>query len=215
MNRHDEPRIGGVLLLLGAATILVTIYFEFRIGWIGVERPPAEVPFFFRDQWTKLEPIWRGQTFGFATCTLAAMLLMKGARGWMSALWAVSVLAGVCVVVGFGMCLGGYPSSLAVYETQPVVFDSLRAVVGVLYGLGVQVLILSWVVAFVLGVVRREGVVGRRLGWATIAFVVASIVLGLVSPLDVKVTGAAVFLVPAVLGFSYWTSGGKVATGPG
>lgn len=109
--------------------------------------------------------------------------------------------------------------ALAVYESQPVLFDSIRGVVRVLYGMGSMALIVLLVVSLLVGVVRRDGVVDRRLGWGTLVFVALSIVVGAVTSLDAKTLGAAVFLVPAVLGYSYWKNGADPADlflhGPG
>ena len=41
----SETNLAGLLLILGATTILITIGFEHKIGWIGTEeRPAAAVP---------------------------------------------------------------------------------------------------------------------------------------------------------------------------
>ena len=59
------------------------------------------------------------------------------------------------------------------------------------------------VVVFFVELFGKEGVIERRLGFATIGVMVLALGIGFLVGLSPKVTGATIFLVPLVLGYTH------------
>ena len=199
-----ESSLGGLLLLLGTTVILITILFEYRIGWIGVDRRESEVPNFIFETWSQLKLIWGWQLVGFLLLAIAYAILLKNSDNlFKSLLWAILLLFGLMIVIAFGITLGAYYPALQVYESQPVIFDSIRGAVRSLYSIGLLTLPFLGVV-YLLEVFGRNGVIERRWGMVGLSIVVAGILLNFIPSLPGQLIGAVVFFIPAFLGYAYW-----------
>ena len=196
-------KLGGFLLLLGGATILITIYFEYRIGWIGTRRPQEEVPLFIYKNWRDLELIWGWQTFSHALFTMAYLLLLKSSEGIKSLIWAVLFLCGLLDFIAMGITLGSYYPALEVYREQPELFQTLAGAIKILYRTG-QYGSVALLLVFCLEVFGKDGVLTRSLGWSILGIVIVPIAVGAIINFPIKVIGALWFLLPMVLGYSYW-----------
>ncbi|MEM8684385.1 MAG: hypothetical protein AAGF72_13190 [Pseudomonadota bacterium] len=194
--------IAGVLMLVGAALVLITIGFEYRIGWIGVPRDTAGVTDFVAANWVDLKRIWTWQALGHTCFTVAYLLRVMDSEGTEAALWALLMICGLVVIIAFGLTLGGTGPALRVVTTEPWVYETLRGLIRGLYSPGGFVGMAAFTVMFTYHTVAKLGIVGRRRGGITLGIVVAAILLGATTSLDIKVTGALWFLLPAVMGIS-------------
>lgn len=61
MQNSIEIKTGGLLLLLASTTVLITIFFEYKIGWIGIQRNQDESILFIFENWKSLQIIWGWQ----------------------------------------------------------------------------------------------------------------------------------------------------------
>ncbi|MEM9690130.1 MAG: hypothetical protein AAF917_11690 [Pseudomonadota bacterium] len=193
-------RVTGVLMLIGAALVLVTIGVEYRIGWIGVPRDTAGVTDFVAANWVDLQRIWTWQALGHTCFTVAYLLRFKDSEGTEAALWALLMICGLVVIIAFGLTLGGTGPALRVVTTEPWVYETLRGLVRGLYSPGGYAGMAVFTVMFTYHTVAKHGIVEQRRGGGTIGIVVAAILLGATTPLDIKVIGALWFLLPAVMG---------------
>ncbi len=198
-----ETNIAGLLLFIGTITILITIYFEYQMGWIGARRPQEEVPAFLFDRWGTLKLIWGWQTVGHALLTVAYLLLLKSSKGIKSLIWAFLTLSGILLVVSLGIALGSYYPALKVYGERPELFSSLRGAISILYQAG-QFGSLLLLVIFLLELFGKNGVIARPLGLTVLGIVFSAISIASIASLPIKVWGASWFLLPAVLGYGYW-----------
>lgn len=64
MKSLTEDRLGGLILFLGAGIVLITIFFEYKMGWIGIQRPESGIPKFMLENWADLEFIWAWEMLG-------------------------------------------------------------------------------------------------------------------------------------------------------
>lgn len=203
MKMIATDRLGGAFMFIGAAIILITIFFEYRIGWIGVERSEGQTLTFIYDNWPQLKTIWGWQTLGHTCFLIAYVQLLKNAAPMMRVCWSVLLICGVMVVIAFGLTLGSYYPALEVYDTQPELFESLRGGIGILYRTGITGIVLFGVV-FLMETFSNDGIVNRLTGLITIGVIVLSILAGLIINIPMKVTGASWFLLPLMLGYFYW-----------
>lgn len=202
MLLKNETKLGGLSLALGALTILITIFFEYQIQWIGVERPAEEIPGFIFQNWYSFKLIWGWQALGQALLALGYLLLFKNAQGYKALLWGSLFICGLIVVVAFLMTLGGYFPALEVYDESPAIFLAVRGAVRAMYST-LMISLALLVVAFFLELFGKEGVIERILGFANIGLIVLALGIGFLVGLSPKVTGATVFLVPLVLGYAH------------
>ncbi|MEM1340621.1 MAG: hypothetical protein AAGF96_22890 [Bacteroidota bacterium] len=199
-----ESNLGGLLLMLGALIILITIGFEYRIGWIGVKRPASEVPLFIFQKWDRLQVIWGWQCIGFFLQTIAYVLLLKNSsNSFKSLLWSLLALLGLLIVIAFGITLGSYGPALDVYETQPELFHSFRGAVRSLYSPGLLGLVFLTII-YLIDTFSANGVINRKWGLVGFALVLLGIVLSFVPGLPGKTIGAVIFFVPLFVGYAYW-----------
>ena len=198
----NQAKPAGVLMMTGGLLILVTIFFEYQIGWIGVARDPADLPAFVLNQWSDLQVIWSFQMLGHGLLAVAYLLLCVSNSSILAVVWATLSLLAVLVVVAFGITVGGYEPALLVYENQPAVFESLRGSVRGLYTPGGLGGIALFSLLFVAESFRSGGTIGKHLGGVTLGFFVLCLVIGAVTSLTMKVTGASWFLLPVVMGYS-------------
>lgn len=191
--------------MLGGIVILLTILFEYRIGWIGVERPESEVPFFIFESWRHLRVIWGWQLLGFFTQTLAFALLLKNSKKLLkSLLWAILFLCGLLIVIAFGITLGSYQPTLQVYDSQPELFAAFRGAVRALYSNGGVGLFSFLAIAYLLELFGSSGVMNKRMGLIGLSLIVLGVMISFVPGLPGKLIGAVVFFIPVLLGYAYW-----------
>ena len=200
----SESNLAGCILMLGAIIILITIFFEHRIGWIGVDRPINEVPNFIYTSWDSLKNIWGWQVIGFFFCAVAYVLLLKhSVHRWKSLLWAILLLCTISIVMAFGITLGSYSPALEIYEEQPELFHALRGAVRSLYAPGLLGL-LFLIIIYLIETFSTNGLINRKWGVVGIALVLLGIVLSFVPSLPGQTVGAVIFFVPLFVGYAYW-----------
>lgn len=203
MATIQENKLGGLFLGFGALVILVTIYFEYNIGWIGVERAADEVPLFIYQSWSSLKNIWGWQMLGHASLIIAYFLFLKKANALMLSLWSILLLCGFMIVVAFGFTLGSYFPALEVYDTQPELFQTIRGGIGSLYRVGrVEILLLA--LLFVYETFRKNGLIHRMTGALILILILSCMIIGTLAGIDPKVTGATVFFLPLTMGYFFW-----------
>lgn len=195
-------KTAGLAMMVGSALILVTIFFEYQIGWIGVPREADAMPGFVLSEWQNLKAIWSFQMLGHGFLALSYLLLLRHSSGIYASAWGALCLLAILVVVAFGMTVGGYQAALEVYATQPAVFESLRGAVRGLYSPGGMGGIAFFSLVFVIESVRSKGVVGRVRGGVSLGVFVVCLAVGATTALTTKVGGAAWFFLPLVMGFS-------------
>lgn len=204
-----ESNLAGLILTAGTLIILTSIVFEYRIGWIGVERPPEEVPIFIFKKWEGLQKIWGWQFLGFFLQTIAFVLLLKNSSNrFKSLLWSILTLLGLLIVIAFGITLGSYGPALEVYETQPELFLSLRGAVGSLYRPGLLGLVFLTII-YLIETFGANGLIHRKWGLIGFAFILLGILLSFVPSLPGKTIGAVIFFVPLFVGYAYWIKSEK------
>jgi len=204
MKSLRSSQIGGILLALAPLIILITIVFEYQIEWIGVERAPEAVPGFMYDNWSALGQIWGWQMFGYFLFSLAFLQLLKTATEWMRLAWSALLLCALMIFVAFGLTLGAYPPALDVLGTHPALFSAIRGAVRALYLPGQMGIFLLFIPLFLFETFGKQGVIKRSWGIGTGAIIVLAILSGLGVGIPIKVTGASLFLLPLVVGISYW-----------
>ena len=199
-----ESNIAGLILTVGTLIILTTIFFEYRIGWIGVQRPPEEVPYFIFQSWPDLKNIWGWQVIGFFFSAVAYALLLKhSVHRWKSLLWAILLLCTISIIIAFGITLGSYYPALEIYEEQPELFHALRGAVRSLYAPGLLGL-LFLITIYLIETFSTNGLINRKWGVVGIALVLLGIVLSFVPSLPGQTIGAVIFFVPLFVGYAYW-----------
>jgi hypothetical protein len=198
----QRSKFAGALLMAGGLTILTTIVFEYQVGWIGVLRTPAETIDFVISEWSTLSTIWSFQMLGHGFLALACLVQLREAPSYHAPVWGALSLLTLLVIVAFGLTVGGYGPALEVHSTQPAVFETLRGAIRGLYSPGLYGGLALFTFLFVLLSVRRRGIVGRLRGGATLGVFAICLLIGVTTPLTVKVAGASWFLLPVVLGYS-------------
>ena len=198
-----KKQVGGLLLLLATLFFLITVFFEYQIGWIGTDRPRAETPFFIRDHWPQLQLIWSGQAASHLVFTLAYVLLFLDSRTWLRWLWGILVLCGLGLVIALVMTLITYPSALEALSEDPEVFSAVRDQVRMIYSPS-QLGALFLTLIFLVETFRRESALGRLPGLITLITVLCAVLLGIFTSIPMKLIGLIWFLIPSVLGFTYW-----------
>ena len=199
----NESKIGGLVLFLGAMLLLVTIYFEYQIGWIGVERPDSEIPGFIFDNWTGLGKIWSWQGFAHVLFTISYILLLKNSKGVKSMLWSWMLVCGIIMTISLGFTVGSYYPALEVLEDQPQLFSTIRGAIKTLY-FPAQLGSLVLTIIYFLELFDKDGVVNKNFGLITLGLVILGFLIGGVTSIPMKVIGAVWFILPVVLGYSYW-----------
>ena len=198
-----ENRLAGILLIVGALITIVTILFEYKIGWIGVDRTSSETPQFLLENWIDMKSIWSWQTFGYFISTLAYFIFFKNSQGMLSLFWSILILCGCLQVVAMCLTLGSYQPALEVYSSNPEVFNTIGGGIRTLYSTA-QMGGLFLTVVFIIETFKKKGVVHKWTGISILALVLIAIAIGAATTLPVKLTGASSFLIPIVLGLGYW-----------
>ncbi|GAB5563251.1 MAG: hypothetical protein Wins2KO_03140 [Winogradskyella sp.] len=205
LHLKNENNLAGFILFLGTFCILITIGFEYTIGWIGVERSANAIPQFIYMVWDDLKHIWAWQIFGFSLQCIAYILLLKNTTlPFKSLLWATLMVLSLFIIIGFGICLGSYYPALEVYEQQPQLFEAIRGAVRFLYGRGGLLSFLILALIFFIELFASKGVIPKKWGIPTLLVIVTGILLSLVPSLPGKVIGATIFFIPLSIGFAYW-----------
>ena len=191
----------GVAMMLGSVLVIITILFEYQIGWIGPPREAAAVPEFILSQWSSLKLIWSFQMLGHGLLALSYLLLFRESSSLQAAAWGALTLFALLVIFALGITLGGYEAALQVHATQPAVFEALRGSVRGLYSPGLFGGLVLFTLLYLSQTVAADGVVARRLGGVTLVLFGAALAIGAATPLTVKVTGATCFLLPLTMGY--------------
>lgn len=202
---RSETNLAGLLLILGATTILITIGFEHKIGWIGTEeRPAAAVPYFIKDHWMGLQQIWSWQALGFLLKAVGYILLLKNeTKPYKSLLFTLLVLLTCSITIAFGITIGSYGPALAVFDQQPAVFTALRGAVRVLYLPGLMSL-LFLAILYLYETFSSTGILSKKWGLLGLVAILIGILLSMVPGLPGKTLGAVIFLFPFFMGIGYY-----------
>ena len=213
LHLKNETNLAGFILFLGTFCILITIGFEYTIGWIGVKRSANEIPLFIYTAWDDLKHIWAWQIFGFSLQCIAYILFLKNAtQAFKSLLWATLMVLSLFIIIGFGICLGGYYPALEVYEQQPHLFEAIGGAVRFLYGRGGLLSFLILALLFFIELFASKGVIPKKWGIPALFVIVIGILLSLVPSLPEKVIGASIFFIPLSIGFAYWMADTEIKT---
>ena len=213
LHLKNETNLAGFTLFLGTFCILITIGFEYTIGWIGVKRSANKIPLFIYRVWDDLKHIWAWQIFGFSLQCIAYILFLKNAtQAFKSLLWATLMVLSLFIIIGFGICLGGYYPALEVYEQQPHLFEAIGGAVRFLYGRGGLLSFLILALLFFIELFASKGVIPKKWGIPALFVIVIGILLSLVPSLPEKVIGASIFFIPLSIGFAYWMADTEIKT---
>lgn len=212
-------RSGGAILFFAALLFIVTIGFEWSIGWppSGAQTTPAS---FMLDHWDALRRIWTFQMLAGFLFGISALLLMQSSQveaAWPPAvvIWAAVAIGGVLIAVAFGLTLGSYPPALRSLEQSPELFATARGGIRRLYGLGVQVTGVGYLILLLREGIAADGVVPRS--WllvllGAVALTITLAAMGLLPPRTIG--GMTWFLVPTLLGLAVWRAGRHLRIGP-
>jgi len=206
MKSMNEKRLGGLLLMLGIITILVTIVFEFKVGWIGTDRPREEVPQFIYETWSALKFIWGWQMVAHVFIALAFMQFAIGSRMFMRLLWQFLALCEILAIVAFGFVLGSYYPALEVLDEQPALFQSIRGGIRTLY-MASYLSVLLFIIPFCLETFKKNGKIIRAAGVVTLIVMIGTSVIGTALSYSGQISGLGTFLLPLVFGYFYWRNG--------
>ena len=198
----NENRLAAILLIAGTLITLVTILFEYKIGWIGVDRASSETPQFLLENWNGMNSIWSWQAFGYFISTLAYLIFFKNSQKILSLFWAILTLCGFLQVVAMCLTLGSYQPALEVFSSNPEVLNTIGGGIKTLYSTA-QLGGLFLTVVFIIETFKKNGVVHKWTGITILALVLIAIAIGLATTIPVKVTGVSSFLIPIVLGLGY------------
>ena len=210
MKTISNTRIAGLLLMLGMAIILVTIYFEYQIGWVTAKpRPVEEVPGFMKQHWDGLKSIWTWQALGYFLASVAYFHFTAIKRSFwrirIGLLWSMVFILSLLPVVAFGITLGSYGEALAVYDSFPSLYDSIRGAVLRLYRTPGSFTALLTLIIFLFETFSKSGVVKRSIGIVVLVVVILGVfALPPLLKLDPKLSGIAFFLLPLCLGYAYF-----------
>jgi phosphatidylglycerophosphatase A len=199
----NEKKAGGIMLIAGSIIILITIFFEHQLGWIGVKRTKEEITDFIFSNWSRLSLIWSWQTIGHSMFFFSYLLLFKKSNGLISLIWSLLILFSLLVVVSMCMTLGSYYPALSVYDQQPMVFDSIAGAIRTLYNSG-QFGSVILVIVFLIESFRKDGAIRKQTGLILLVLVIATILIGSLIGIPTKIVGAVWFLLPIFLGYAYW-----------
>ena len=199
----NENRLGALLLIAGALITIVTILFEYKIGWIGVDRASINMPQFLLENWNGMSSIWSWQAFGYFISTLAYIIFLKNSKRILSLFWSVLGLCSFLQIVAMCLALGSYQPALEVYSSNPELFNTLGGGIRTLYSTA-QLGGLFLTVVFIIETFKKKGVVHKWTGITILALVLIAITIGVATTLPIKLTGASSFLIPIVLGLGYW-----------
>lgn len=198
----NENRLAGILLIVGALITIITILFEYNIGWIGADRTRSETPQFLLENWNRMKFIWSWQTFGYFISTLAYFVFFKNSQGILSPFWSILILCECLKVVAMCLTLGSYQPALEVFSSNPEVFNTIGGGIRTLYATA-QLGGLFLMVVFIIETFKKNGVVHKWMGITILAFVLIAIGISIATTIPVKVTGTSSFLIPIVLGLGY------------
>ena len=199
----NETKIGGLTLVIGTLVVLITIFFEYKIGWIGTERAVEMVPQFMFESWGMLGSIWAWQAVGYTLLTVAYILLLKHSHGISSLIWAFLIVCGVLLVVSMWLAVGSYYPALEVLEEQPALFETIRGAIRNMYMFGkFGSASLSFI--FILETFTEDGVIRKKTGIVMLGFVMGVMLVGALMRMPMNIVGITWFLFPLILGYSYW-----------
>lgn len=199
----NEAKIGGLTLAIGALLVLITIFFEYRIGWIGTERAAELVPQFMFENWRMLGSIWAWQAVGYTLLTIAYVLLLKNSYGLYSLIWTFLLVCGVLLVVAMWLAVGSYYPALEVLEQQPALFETIRGAIRNMYMFG-KFGSASLTLIFILETFKKDGIIHKKPGIVILGFITGFMLVGSLMGMPMNIVGVTWFLLPLILGYSYW-----------
>jgi len=197
--------------MTGTLIFLISVFFEYKIGWISYGGGPENPVEFVRSNWSALQPIWSWQMISGILLLLAYFLFLKNSQGIRSIIWILLIIGSIMSTAAFFLTLGSYGPALDVYDSSPAVFESIRGGISVLYR---NILIGPFLMMFIfcLETFGRNGILRRSWGIAALGFFVVVLGIGLATGGSVKVVGLSYFLLPLVLGYGFLiTSPSKTA----
>ncbi|MEO2050787.1 MAG: hypothetical protein ABGX00_03410 [Allomuricauda sp.] len=204
----NENQVGGLFLILGSLVLLTTIYFEYSVGWIGVTRTDKETNAFILGNWDSLKQIWTWQMLSHFTYTIGYVLLLKNANIVMRIIWTILMVCSLLMLVAFGLTLGTYYPALETYNSEPLLFETIRGGIGYLYQFGRYGLLL-FLVAFLIETLLTNGKIVKVFGLAFLGFIAVLFIIGYTFGIAMKIIGASFFLLPLTIGYFYFKKGAK------
>ena len=202
-KQTNENRIGGLFLIVGTLVLLTTIYFEYRIGWIGNSRTDNETIEFLISNWENLKNIWAWQMCSHFIFIVGYLQLLKTANLVMRILWSILVVCSLLVVVAFGLTLGSYYPALEVYNSEPVIFETINGGIGYLYQFG-RYGLLVFALAFLVETLSKHGKIPKIFGSSLFIFIILVLIIGYSLGVSMKLIGVAFFLLPLAIGYFYF-----------
>lgn len=203
MKFRNELNLAGLLLMISVIVLLITVFFEYRVGWISASGYPDDIPEFIRSNWSDLESIWFWQMFANVGFCAAYMIFLKRTSGLISIAWALLVIGSLMVVVAFGLTLGSYSAALDVYDVQPELFQSTRGGIRSLYS-GIRIGGVLFIIIYLYETLSASGVIPRRAGSVVLSIFVLGNSAGILTGLSPQLFGLGYLILPLMLGFSYW-----------
>jgi hypothetical protein len=198
----NENHIGGLFLILGSLVLLITIYFEYSVGWICTSRTDKETNEFILSNWENLELIWTWQMLSHFIFITGYFLLLKKANIIMRIIWSNLVVCSLMMLVAFGLTLGTYYPALETYNSEPKIFETIRGGIGYLYQFG-RFGFLLFAVTFLIETLNKNGKIHKVFGLTLLAFIILIIIIGFTLGISIKIIGATFFLLPLVIGYFY------------
>lgn len=204
MYTLEETKIGGLLLILGTLLFLVTVFFEFNIGWIGLFGGPEDPYGFIAEHWPSMKVIWSWQMVGGILTLLSFFLFYKKAGGIKSAIWASLMIRELLSTAAFMFMLGSYGPALEVLDTSPELFGAIRGGVSSLYQ-NIMIGPFLFIVIFCWESFSAKGIIKKKWGLTALMLVVIVLMFGLIFGISLKIAGLSYFLLPIVLGYYQMT----------
>lgn len=200
MNTLKETKLGGLLLLLGTLLFLVTVFFEFNIGWIGLFGGPEDPFGFIMENWSSMKIIWSWQMVGGILSLLSFFLFFKNASGIKSVIWGLLIIGGLLSTAAFMFMLGSYGPALSVLDTSPELFSTIRGGISSLYQ-NIMIGPFLFLFIFCWESFNKNGIIKMKWGLTTLVLFVIVLALGLTFGVSIKIAGLSYFLLPMVFGY--------------
>ncbi|MBC2838599.1 hypothetical protein [Robiginitalea sp. SC105] len=200
MNKLTESRIGGLSMVIGTLLFLITVFLEYRIGWISEEGGPDNVYDFIKSHWPELRNIWTWQMVSGILLLLSYILFLKESKGIKSALWALLMVGNIFSTAAFFLTLGSYGPALEVHEASPEIFESIRGGIASLYR-NITIGPLLFMLLFCQETFGKSGLIRKTWGIAALSGFAVLLAVGLAAGISEKISGLSYFILPLVFGF--------------
>jgi hypothetical protein len=201
MQKITEINMSGYLLFAGTLIFLITVYFEFDIGWVSMSGGPSDTLSFIQSNWASLERIWFWQMIGGLLTLLSYLMLFKIENGLKSLIWATLAIASLYTSISFLLTLGSYGPASAVYDTSPEIFEVARGGILSLYR-NIMITPFLFILIFCIESFSTAGMIKAKLGIAALVLFVVLLGIGIATGLSVRSAGLSFFILPLVLGYS-------------